>query len=92
MPDEKSEKKSTGLESVVPRWDKIDEIATEVETIFFDKSAEKQLSPYEMSIIVNRMVLLFEEYKLVHFVRKYSDRQQEHSKTIHINGKDSIYR
>jgi len=92
VPDEKSEKKTTGLESITPRWDLIEKIATEVETIFFDKSAKEQLSPYEMSIIVNRLNLLFEEYKLFHFVKSYGEQQAQDKGTIGISGRDSIYR
>jgi len=92
VPDEESEKKTTGLESITPRWDIIEKIATEVETIFFDKSAKEQLSPYEMSIIVNRLNLLFEEYKLFHFIKSYGEQQSEGNKTMGIHGKDSIYR
>ncbi len=92
MPDEES-KKSTGLESNIPRWYKMEKISTEIETIFFDKSKEEQLSVYEMSIIINRLNLLFEEHKLVNFVHEYGKQQQEEgNKTIGISGRDSIYR
>jgi len=91
VPDEES-KKSTGLESNIPRWDKMEKISTEIETIFFDNSAKEQLSVYEMSVIINRLNLLFEEHKLVNFVHEYGKQQSEENKTISISGRDSIYR
>jgi len=52
-------------ETPEPRWKKIDNISSELEKIFFEKSTEEKLSPYEMSIIINRVNLLFDEYKML---------------------------
>jgi len=46
-----------------PRWKPIDEISSKMEKLFFEESTEQELSPYEMSIILNRVNLLFDEYK-----------------------------
>ena len=46
-----------------PRWKPIDNIANKMEKIFFEESTKEQLSPYEMSVIINRVNLLFEEYR-----------------------------
>jgi len=49
----------------IPRWEFIDEIANKMEKLFFEESTKKELSPYEMSVILNRVVLLFDEYKML---------------------------
>ena len=88
MPDEEP----ATPESIIPQWEKIEKIATEIETIFFESSAKELLSPFDMSIVVNRLVLLFDEYKLVHFAKTYGQQTMSESKTIGINGRDSIYK
>jgi len=57
VPDEKK--------TPIPDWDKIDKIALQMEKLFFEQSAEMEISPYEMSIILNRVVMLFDEYKML---------------------------
>jgi len=52
-------------ETPEPDWKKIDTISSELEKIFFEKSTDQRLSPYEMSIIINRLNLLFDEYKMM---------------------------
>jgi len=49
----------------IPDWDKIDKIALQMEKIFFEQSSEAKISPFEMSIIINRVVMLFDEYKML---------------------------
>jgi len=49
----------------VPRWEIIDDISTEIESIFFTKCQTKGLSPYEASLILHRVNMLFDEYKIV---------------------------
>jgi len=88
VPDKEKEEK----EVIVPRWDIMETISTDIEKIFFEQSAKKQLSPYEMSIIVNRLGLLFDEYKLVHFMSKFGEASVAQDKTIGISGSNSIYR
>ncbi len=46
-----------------PRWKPIDDIANKMEKIFFEESTKEELSPYEMSVILGRVNLLFDEYK-----------------------------
>lgn len=87
MPDETKEK-----EHIVPKWKEMETISTEIEKIFFEQSAKKQLSPYEMSMIVNRLVLLFDEYKLVHFMSRFGETAHLDNKTVGITGANSIYR
>ena len=49
----------------VPRWDKIDTISSEIEGIFFTKCQKEGLSPYEASLILHRINMLFDEYKIL---------------------------
>jgi hypothetical protein len=88
VPEDKKEESK----SIIPQWEKIEKICTEIETTFFEKSEKEQLSPYDMSIIVNRLTLLFEEFKLVHFMSNFGGSNTSEDKTIGIHGKDSIYR
>jgi len=62
VPD-KIEDKEKPPETPEPRWKEIDVIASKMESIFFEECTEKGLSPYEMSVVLNRVNLLFDEYK-----------------------------
>jgi len=52
-------------ETPEPNWKIIDEISNKLEKIFFEESIERKLSPYEMSVILSRLNLLFDEYKIM---------------------------
>jgi len=58
----------------IPNWENIDEIANELEKVFFEKSTERKLTPYDMSVIISRLNLLFDEYKIMLVVGHAEDR------------------
>jgi len=58
MPDEEEK-------TPVPRWEIIDKISNEIENVFFTKCQKEGLSPYEASLILHRVNMLFDEYKIV---------------------------
>ncbi len=71
-----------------PRWKEIDVIATKMESIFFEESTKEGLSPYEMSVILNRVNLLFDEYKgVVMAQHMHSDKPN-----VEFKGTKSIYK
>ena len=84
MPDKEREEPvpKVNLESM-------DEIAEDMEKVFFEKSHEKKLSPYEMSMILHRVTLLFDEYKLMHFLSKVGELQQPN---VDFKGSTHLYK
>ena len=54
-----------GEKTPIPRWDIIDNISGEIEKIFFTRCQTEGLSPYEASLILHRVNMLFDEYKIV---------------------------
>jgi len=71
VPDEKNEKLP---ETPEPNWKNIDEISNELEKVFFEQSTERKLTPYEMSVIISRLNLLFDEYKIMLVVGHVEDK------------------
>ena len=67
MPEEKPivDHHSDDGKTPVPRWELIDSIASEIESIFFTKCQTEGLSPYEASLILHRVNMLFDEYKIL---------------------------
>ena len=64
--------KKDEIQTPVPKWDIIDKLATKVEIILFEEADKENLSIHDRSIILNRVDLLFHEYKLRSFINAMS--------------------
>ena len=71
MPENENEKPP---ETPEPNWKNIDEISNDLEKQFFEGSAKRKLTPYEMSVILSRLNLLFDEYKIMLIVGHVEDK------------------
>jgi len=89
MPEEEVPKSSSDEGIPKPNLDAIDEIAEGMEKVFFEKSEEKKLSPYEMNMILGRVSLLFDEYKLMHFLHRVGQMEQPN---VDFKGSHHIYK
>jgi len=92
MPEEeiKAETNPSSDEGIPkPNMDAVDEIATDIETVFFEKSDKLQLSPYEMNMVLARVTLLFDEYKLMHFLHRVGQMEQPN---VDFKGSHHIYK
>jgi len=73
-------------ETPEPNWKIIDDIANHLEKIFFEESTERKLTPYEMSVILSRLNLLFDEYKIMLIASHVEEKPN-----VHFNG-SNIYK
>jgi len=97
MPEDKSSENSSKSDDGVgnpetipkPNMDAIDIIAEGMEKMFFEESEKMKLSPYEMNMILARVVLLFDEYKLMHFLSRVGQMEQPN---VDFKGSHHIYK
>ena len=90
MPESES-RKDDEPEQVQPKpnMDGVDEIAEDIEKVFFEKSDKLELSPYEMNMVLARVQLLFDEYKLMHFLHRVGKMEQPN---VDFKGSRHIYK
>ena len=67
-----AEEKKDETPTPIPNWDAIDKLATKVEVILFEEADKEELTIHDRSIILNRVQLLFDEYKLRAFINAMS--------------------
>ena len=89
MPEEEVPKSSSDEGIPKPNLEAVDKIAENIEKVFFEQSDEKQLSPYEMNMILARVNLLFDEYKLMHFLHRVGSMEQPN---VDFKGSRHIYK
>ena len=90
MPEDKEPRSSSSDEGTPkPNLEAIDEISEELEKVFFEKSDKLKLSPYEMNMILGRVTLLFDEYKLMHFLHRIGEME---SPNVEFKGSTHVYK
>ncbi len=89
MPEEEVPKSSSDDGIPKANLEAIDKISDELEKVFFEQSDKNQLSPYEMNMILARVHLLFDEYKLMHFLHRVGEMEQPN---VDFKGSRHIYK
>jgi len=90
VPEEKltdNDHESDEGKTPVPRWEIIDKISNEIESIFFTKCQSEGLSPYEASLILHRVNMLFDEYKIL-LMSQYNTEKPN----VEFKGSKNIYK
>ena len=89
MPEDEVKSDESEKATPKPNIEAVDKIAENIEKVFFEQSDEKQLSPYEMNMILARVNLLFDEYKLMHFLHRVGSMEQPN---VDFKGSRHIYK